>query len=93
MCVGADRTIADNFASCESNAQSRSYSKRRGVMAKLKREDGGSPQFSRAARRSIPGPVLQRIRSINWMDLELHELATEMSVASIQAAREQGMKV
>ena len=89
----ADRTIAENFANCESNAQSRGHSKRRGVMAKLKREDGGSPQFSRNARRAIPGDVLHHIRAINWMDMELHELATAISTRTIAGERQQGMKV
>lgn len=92
-CCCADRTVAENFAQCESNAQSRSHSKRRGVMAKLKREDGGAPQFSRQARRSIPGPVLQHVKMINWMDFELHELATSISSGTIANEREKGMKV
>lgn len=62
-------------------------------MAKLKREDGAAPQFSRTARRSIPGEVLQRVRALNWMDLELHELATNISTETIAAEREKGMKV
>eukprot|EP00892_Ulva_mutabilis_P010571 jgi/Ulvmu1/7887/UM004_0118.1 len=87
-----NRTIAENFANCESNAQSRAHSKRRGVMAKLKREDGGAPQFSRNARRAIPGDVLKRIRAINWMDMELHELATAISSETITNERGNGMK-
>lgn len=88
-----NRTVAENFANCESRAQTQSQSKRRGVLAKLKREDGLAPQFSRAARRSIPAEVLQRVRELNWMDLELHDLATNISTDTIAVQREKGMKV
>lgn len=87
-----NRTVAENFANCESRAQTQSQSKRRGVLAKLKREDGLSPQFSRAARRNIPAEVLQRVRELNWMDLELHDLATDISSSTIAVEREKGMK-
>jgi len=89
----ADRTVAEHFALCESNSVSRSNSKRRAVMASLKREDGGAPQFSSAARSGIPDSVMQHLTTLNWMDIELHEVAASISSRSVATEREKGMKV
>jgi hypothetical protein len=62
-------------------------------MARLKRIDGASAQFSRRAREHIPSVVIDRIREINWMDVELHEVATELATAMHRRERAKGMKV
>lgn len=91
--VCADKTIIEQFATCEQNAQQRSANKRKGSMNRIKRLDGVSPQFSKKSRERIPAAVIARIKELNWMDVELHEVATEMATAMIKKARANGMTV
>lgn len=86
-----NKTIIEQFATCEQNAQQRSASKRKGSMNRIKRLDGVSPQFSKKSRERIPAAVIARIKELNWMDVELHEVATEMATSMIKKARANGM--
>lgn len=62
-------------------------------MSKLKRLDGAVAQFSKRARERIPPAVINRIKEINWLDVELHEVATEMATEMIKRERAKGMQV
>lgn len=62
-------------------------------MLKIKRLDGASASFSRKARERIPTPVIQRIRDLNWMDNQLHEVASDLASNMIQDETARGMQV
>ena len=89
----ADRTLAEQFANCENNAQQRASSKRKGSMGKVRRLDGATALFSKKARERIPAPVIDRIKEINWLDIELHEVASEMANEMIRRETAKGMQV
>jgi hypothetical protein len=59
----------------------------------MKRLDGAVATFSNHARERIPKPVIDRIKEMNWMDIELHEVATEIATEMNRRERAKGMKV
>ena len=80
----ADKTIADNFARCESGAQGKARKKRESSLNQLKRADGVRPMFSRQSRQQLPRGVYDRILETNWMDVAMHKLALELSDGLIE---------
>ena len=93
-CV-VDRTIAENFSACEANSQKKARRKHYATIAKVKRADGASPRFGPAARQLLAPETVKIIEEANWMDVELHKLATQLNQAAIdrEAARKGGLPV
>ena len=78
-----DTNVGAHYASCQLKAHTRATDKRHAVMSKLTTNKMESIEFSRAARKSIPPEVLEEIETLNWMDMELHQLAQELHTATM----------
>lgn len=89
--AGNNKTVAANFAQCESTAQRRAHQKRASIMGRLTMPDGQAAGFSRAAREKLPADTLDAIIAANWMDMELHALATSRITATVQRLEDAGL--
>ena len=90
LLCAADRSIADNFARCEANQQKKAREKRDRSLSQVKRADGARAVFSRRAREALPAEVKDTILKANWMDVALHELASELADKHIKEAASKG---
>lgn len=77
--LATDRSIVENFAYCELNQGRKLRRSQQRTMSKVKRADGASPRFSRATRLRLDPEVVGAIKEANWMDMELHKLASELA--------------
>jgi len=88
--VCAETPVWANFAQCEAKGHAKGKAKRERIFAKLQTALGQTIEFSRAARAAIDPDLIAELEALNWMDAELHRLATALHAETLERQRREG---